>query len=132
MNRGKCNPCLQYHRFYPNLTPVCLGLHFPENSRRLFAEFLSGASTRNAAWFSINKLDHEIYSMSDLFEIEIDVWESMLSMMGMGSINKKGKFWFKEKEFASFLSLYNLNEHCEMNKTKPTGFNNAKWFLRIG
>ena len=57
---------------------------------------------KKATWISVLKLNSDIISLSDIFEVDVDVWEKMMILMGLGTAAKSGKFWFKKQFWDDF------------------------------
>jgi hypothetical protein len=100
-------------------------------SQDVLATFVQGFSAADAAWYSISYLHEDIPSLSRLLGTSETNLQSILVLLGLGSVSKLGKFLFQKMKFERFVSDFQL-EDCEVTQHNVQGQKSRKWFIRLG
>jgi hypothetical protein len=100
-------------------------------SQEELATFVQGFSAADAAWYSVTYLHEDIPSLSRLLRTSETNLQSILVLLGLGSVSKSGKFLFQKMKFDRFVSDFQL-EDCEVTQHNVKDQKSRKWFIRLG
>ena len=65
--------------------------------------------------------------MSNLLEVEVNVWKKLVCQIKLGNTTKNIKFQFKLSTFESLLVKYKIENSSKFNMSQPKGMSNRKW-----
>jgi hypothetical protein len=93
--------------------------------------FVQGFLFADAAWYSITYLHIDIPSLSRLLGTSETNLQTILVLLGLGSLLKLGKFLFQKIKFDRFVSNFQLQD-CEVTQHNAQDQKSRKWFIRLG